>query len=1332
MELMALPPVRVLLAVLVFVSATKLALGSEITVFDDLPPQQRLEPSRLNCDAKYSTPCARTNVEWLAVTTAQDIEERLARNSTTLQVAWDAITHGDHNMERNFYPFVFDKQTGVCVAHGAASELVGLTLRSMFELVGSSFSDPDAAMERMYATSDKGGGWVQYVWSDGSGGHHKISYVINVTDRFLLGVGYEGNQLPRDLPCSAKHDSWCSITNVISLLGSAQSLLFQAESLSQFESAAYELSFNQDYQIEGGFYVFMYSFKGILTSHALIHDFLGKSFADVIVSKGLGTNESAWALHRQFIAAANGENGGWTRYDWKNADDEVFTKVAVIAKIDVQGEWYYIGSGFDFNCQAAGKNDNSTMGTTVVRTSAPMLPSEPTTHATAAFEEASSQSVFEPISKPCTQNYNTPCSFQTALQLTSHALVHAVTSPTSEEETWRTLAEDGMFHSNDFYVFVVRCRVQHVVSCLVVTFLIEFAHISRLNHQVDFNGTITAHGMVPEYRGKTVWEVFEKNRVPLDGKRVHDQFRRTAEQGGGWVLYDWIVPGVEDSVFQKVSYIFQIKLNGRRYYGGVGFNDKRAPLEIHTSSGTKMNGEPVTCSQNYGTQCSDNNVCALLGEAFAELTLAASNARVTNSAEDMMSRSIDQILNAINEKDADFTVNDFYVSVFHVDPFICEDDESGCCVAHGSDRTMVGKNWQQILDEDRITSITGRHLHKMLTETSNKDSGTFDYLYSQPTGDARTKRAVVAKFKGTLGEDLYVMAEYFRTPPPPTCDNCPKNEECKEATQSYCEVRIDDTSRSPVPWIIALILLMLFSVGGFFWYRHRNWKKRQILAKRIQKMEEEMKGIVEIVHNTGVQITSAQDYRDNFGTGGVLGWTARPHKHVKVVWCWEENAAFLPRYNASSIIPRTNFVTYQESVSSQIELAFQRWKEGRGFKEFRVDLTNKVQKIQNRASGAQFVIDFEAMTQRNLLSEHKREIRRHEYVVEELHSGVVDQMPRLPASIDFFGENGEDFLPTFEGQIIQVSKETCDCQWLYGSVLYDPLLADAQNTQNGNLGGTDGLNRILSVALHDKPTSGWFPAVVSKPADVKVMKNLLHALGGDGIANLKPPGTWEPNKEGCIPVGRGTDEYRAVAGNFLAALYDQAEHVTVVGVERVQCTPLWQSYAVKKETMKIRDGKCPENRVNNHDPGVERKWLFHGTAAEAIPKIVKQGFNRAFAGRNAVAFGKGVYFARDASYSSHRAYSTPDSQQHQHMFMCRVAVGDWCQGKNGQLTPDPKPRNPLELFDSTVDNVIDPAVFVSVKVVWVERSHHRFTATLYLARFSVYGSLTGYPVVVLF
>ena len=67
-------------------------------------------------------------------------------------------------------------------------------------------------------------------------------------------------------------------------------------------------------------------------------------------------------------------------------------------------------------------------------------------------------------------------------------------------------------------------------------------------------------------------------------------------------------------------------------------------------------------------------------------------------------------------------------------------------------------------------------------------------------------------------------------------------------------------------------------------------------------------------------------------------------------------------------------------------------------------------------------------------------------------------------------------------------------------------------------------------------------------------------------------------------------------------------------------------------------------RPNNAKSRFERVWLFHGTDEGTVPKITSMGFNRSFCGKNATLYGKGVYFARDASYSTYPLYSPPDGQ----------------------------------------------------------------------------------------
>ena len=77
-------------------------------------------------------------------------------------------------------------------------------------------------------------------------------------------------------------------------------------------------------------------------------------------------------------------------------------------------------------------------------------------------------------------------------------------------------------------------------------------------------------------------------------------------------------------------------------------------------------------------------------------------------------------------------------------------------------------------------------------------------------------------------------------------------------------------------------------------------------------------------------------------------------------------------------------------------------------------------------------------------------------------------------------------------------------------------------------------------------------------------------------------------------------------------------------------------------------------------------------------------------------YGEGVYFARDASHSNRSTYAKPDASGHKRMYLTRVLTGEYTTSSQGMLIPPPKnPQvNPNVLFDSTVDNVANPSIFV--------------------------------------
>ena len=193
-----------------------------------------------------------------------------------------------------------------------------------------------------------------------------------------------------------------------------------------------------------------------------------------------------------------------------------------------------------------------------------------------------------------------------------------------------------------------------------------------------------------------------------------------------------------------------------------------------------------------------------------------------------------------------------------------------------------------------------------------------------------------------------------------------------------------------------------------------------------------------------------------------------------------------------------------------------------------------------------------------------------------------------------------------------------------------------------------------------------------------------------------------------IPLTISSDEYTTVQSFFMKTILPGM--LSIIKIERINNPNLLNPYLTKLQTMTQRYTENPHHRINNkirphtranqHNNintnntvnDFERRWLFHGTQDKTVPKIMKQGFNRSFANPNC-SIGNGIYFARDASYSL--GYAHPDANSLCYMFLCRVAVGDWCKGRMSQRIPDTKPYDDNETFDSTVDNANDPSVFVT-------------------------------------
>ena len=157
-------------------------------------------------------------------------------------------------------------------------------------------------------------------------------------------------------------------------------------------------------------------------------------------------------------------------------------------------------------------------------------------------------------------------------------------------------------------------------------------------------------------------------------------------------------------------------------------------------------------------------------------------------------------------------------------------------------------------------------------------------------------------------------------------------------------------------------------------------------------------------------------------------------------------------------------------------------------------------------------------------------------------------------------------------------------------------------------------------------------------------------------------------------------EYHLVASQVCKSL----QGITIHEIYRIQNPYLWHKFDSKKKQFKAK----------GHNPNEQQ--LFHGTADQKVVKaIFRQNFDHRVSGKHAAIYGKGAYFAKDASYS-HR-YTGPEHMGSMHwMFMARVLVGAYTVGACGITRPPPRdPNKPYgDLYDSCVNDLNKPNIYV--------------------------------------
>ena len=153
--------------------------------------------------------------------------------------------------------------------------------------------------------------------------------------------------------------------------------------------------------------------------------------------------------------------------------------------------------------------------------------------------------------------------------------------------------------------------------------------------------------------------------------------------------------------------------------------------------------------------------------------------------------------------------------------------------------------------------------------------------------------------------------------------------------------------------------------------------------------------------------------------------------------------------------------------------------------------------------------------------------------------------------------------------------------------------------------------------------SGWFLEDATALPTMDDLKALQSQLSD---AALGAPENWVPVADPTVveqhQIFAGGEEYETVVDAFMSTLKGAGHFsVQVHKVYRIQNLAMWQSFIVKRQTICYREtGAHKDNSDEVQKKALqrfERCWLWHGTNIEVMDKILQQGFNRSFCGKNA-------------------------------------------------------------------------------------------------------------------
>jgi ABC-type branched-subunit amino acid transport system substrate-binding protein len=420
------------------------------------------------------------------------------------------------------------------------------------------------------------------------------------------------------------------------------------------------------------------------------------------------------------------------------------------------------------------------------------------------------------------------------------------------------------------------------------------------------------------------------------------------------------------------------------------------------------------------------------------------------------------------------------------------------------------------------------------------------------------------------------------------------------------------------PWVMAVlaILSLLFLALAFKYWRSRKSKnsiKAELMAFQNSIVDMKAASCNYIPHGVVTKATVHDDSESTTSGVDSCPKKAQSLTAISVIpppvvrWCWKESVCqsgtLMQQHDVSAIYgdPADCWILYNAEQSRQLEAAYlKRAAECSPMPGYRIDLKKMIQTKQ--ATGFQRPVcrHVERQDGGNVPgAAHPVTQQQPEQHLQPTHHDLsnVTVGVALPSDLQ-----DEPQMVLVQGDVIQISKKRDD-GWAFGTKLHH---ADEEAERQLVRAATERVGAIDGDEANVFPDSGWFPMTSTRTPSVEELKALRQKVAS---GTLDSPKHWAPTKDATAAerhvLYEGDLERSALLLTFLSTLSNK---IQILRVERIQNKAMFQSYVVKRQTICYREtGDDDDVTVQQKAlQRFERRWLWHGTNAEVVNKIMNQ------------------------------------------------------------------------------------------------------------------------------